>query len=122
MLLELGKSSFEVYESIVVLRQHSLKTKAKYKTDQWYPQDSNYYVRCFPQGFQRTKIQIYVPKGSLDAKGKKSGNYLAFNPINMMVFPANPNAQRLGKGALVADVTRKMIQIQKLPTAPNRSH
>lgn len=119
-LFELGNSSYEAYESIAVLRQPSLKTKADYKTDQWYPQDGGYYVRYFPQGYQRTKIQIYVPKGSLDADGKKSGNYLVFDPINMMAVPANSNAQRLGIGAPLADVIRKVIQIQKLPPAPKR--
>jgi hypothetical protein len=119
-LFELGNSSYEAYESIAVLRQPSLKTKADYKTDQWYPQDGGYYVRYFPQGYQRTKIQVYVPKGSLDSDGKKSGQYLLFDPINMMAVPANSNAQRLGIGAPVADVIRKVIQIQKLPPTPKR--
>jgi hypothetical protein len=119
-LFELGSSSYEAYESIAVLRQPSTKTGSNYKTDQWYQQEGGYFVRYFPQGYQRTKIQVYVPKGSLDSDGKKSGSYLVFDPIYMMAVPANSNAQRLGIGAPVADVIRKVIQIQKLPPTPKR--
>jgi hypothetical protein len=66
-----------------------------------------------PSSYQRTRIQVYVPKGSLDTDGKRSGSYVTFDPVTMMAIPANSNAQRLGIGAPVADVVRRVIQISK---------
>jgi hypothetical protein len=119
-LFELGTSSYEAYERIAVLRQPSIISHADYNRDQWYQQEGGYYVRYFPSGYQRIKIQVYVPDGSLDADGKKSGNYLLFDPVTMMAVPANSNAQKLGIGAPVVEVIRKVIQIQKNPPAPGK--
>jgi hypothetical protein len=119
-LFELGSSSYEAYERIAVLRQPSVVSRADYKRDQWYKQAGGYYVRYFPSSYQRVKIQVYVPAGSLDADGKHSGNYLLFDPVTMMAIPANSNAQRLGIGAPVVEVIRKVIEIQKIPQAPRK--
>jgi hypothetical protein len=119
-LFELGTSSYEAYERLAVLRQPSTISRADYKRDQWYRQDGGYYVRYFPSSYQRIKIHVYVPAGSLDADGKHSGNYLLFDPVTMMAIPANSNAQRLGIGAPVIEVIRKVIEIQKIPQAPRK--
>lgn len=119
-LFELGNSSYEAYEQIAVLRQPSTIRKPDYKKEQWYKQDGGYYVRYFPSGYQRTKIQVYVPKGTLDQDGKRSGSYLTFDPVTMMAIPANSNAQRLGIGAPVAVIIRKVIQINKSTPAPKK--
>ena len=119
-LFELGSSSYEAYEQIAVLRQASSISHADYKRDQWYKQEGGYYARYFPSSYQRIKIQVYVPAGCLDADGKKSGDYLLFDPVTMMAVSANSNAQRLGIGAPVADVIRKVIQIQKIPRTPKK--
>ena len=114
-LFELGNSSYEAYESIAVLRQPSIISHANYNRDQWYQQENGYYVRYFPNGYQRIKIQVYVPSGTVGEDGKKSGDYLLFDPVTMMAIPANSNAQRLGVGAPVVEVIRKVIEIQKTP-------
>jgi hypothetical protein len=119
-LFELGSSSYEAYERIAVIRQPSKISKADYKRDQWYQQEGGYYVRYFPSSYQRTKIQVFVPKGSLDEEGKQSGYHLLFDPVTMMAIPANSNAQRLGIGAPVVEVIRKVIEIQKIPRAPKK--
>lgn len=119
-LFELGNSSYEAYEQIAVLRQPSTIRKPDYKKEQWYKQVGGYYVRYFPSTYQRTKIQVYVPKGTLDQDGKRSGNYLTFDPVTMMAIPANSNAQRLGIGAPVAIIIRKVIQINKSTPAPKK--
>ena len=119
-LFELGASSYEAYEQIAVLRQPSKIHRADYQRDQWYQQEGGYYARYFPSGYQRIKIQVYLPAGSLDQDGKKSGNYLLFDPVTMMAVSANSNAQRLGIGAPVADVIRKVIEIQKVPRTPKK--
>ena len=38
----------------------------------------------------------------------------------MMAIPANSNAQRLGIGAPVVEVLRKVIEIQKAPRPPKK--
>ncbi len=119
-LFELGASSYEAYEQIAVLRQPSKIHRADYQRDQWYQQEGGYYARYFPSGYQRIKIQVYLPEGSLDQDGKKAGNYLLFDPVTMMAVSANSNAQRLGIGAPVADVIRKVIEIQKTPRTPKK--
>jgi hypothetical protein len=119
-LFELGNSSYEAYEQIAVLRQPSVIRNPDYKKDQWYKQDGGYYVRYFPNGYQQTKIQVYVPMGTLDHDGKRSGNYVLFDPVKMMAAPANSNAQRLGIGAPVAKVIRKVIEINKTYPVPKK--
>jgi hypothetical protein len=119
-LFELGSGSYEAYERIAVLRQPSVISHADYKREQWYQQEGGYYVRYFPGSYQRVKIQVYVPEGSLDTTGKKTGQYLLFDPVTMMAIPANSNAQRLGIGAPVVEVLRKVIEIRKLPPSPKR--
>lgn len=120
-LFEMGTSSYEAYEQIAVLSQPSQIHRKDYKTDQWYPQEGGYYVRYFPSNYQRTRIQVYVPPGMLDEQGKKSGNYLLFDPVTLMAIPANSNAQRLGIGAPVAAVLRKIIEVQKVPKTPKKT-
>ena len=119
-LFELGTSSYEAYERIAVLREPSIISHADYKRDQWYQQKEGYYVRYFPGSYQRVKVQVYVPSGSLDNDGKIAGNYLLFDPVTRMAIPANSNAQRLGIGAPVIEVIRKIIEIQKVPQAPRK--
>jgi len=119
-LFELGTSSYEAYERIAVLREPSIISHADYKRDQWYQQKDGYYVRYFPGSYQRVKVQVYVPSGSLDTAGKIAGNYLLFDPVTRMAIPANSNAQRLGIGAPVIEVIRKIIQIQKVPQPPRK--
>jgi hypothetical protein len=119
-LFELGNSSYEAFEQIAVLRQPSVIRNPDYKKEQWYKQEGGYYVRYFPNGYQQTKIQVYVPKGTLDHDGKRSGSYLLFDPVTRMAAPANSNAQRLGIGAPVAKVIRKVIEINKPYPAPKK--
>jgi hypothetical protein len=98
-LFDLGTSSYEAYEQIAVLSQPSVRHTANYNKEQWYKQEGGYYLRYFPNGYQHTKVQIYVPAGTLDTTGKIAGNYLLFDPVMTMAVPANSNAQRLGIGA-----------------------
>ena len=112
-MFESGASSYESFERLAVLREKSVVHKADYKKEQWYKQAGGYYLRYFPNGYQQVKIQLYVPEGTLDSSGMQHGNYLLFDPVNRMAAPANSNAQRLGIGAPVAEIIRKIIRIQK---------
>jgi len=114
-LFELGNSSYDLYERIAVPQQLSEIKHADFKKNQWYKQDDGYYLRYFPSSYKQVKIQVYVPQGTLDSSGKKSGHYLLFDPVTMMATPANSNSQRLGIGAPITEIIRKIIQIQKIP-------
>ncbi|MEJ8820026.1 hypothetical protein [Lacibacter sp. H407] len=119
-MFETGSSTYESFERIAVLREKSVIHKADYKKEQWYKQEGGYYLRYFPNGYQQVKIQLYVPEGILDSSGMQHGNYLLFDPVNRMAAPANSNAQRLGIGAPVADIIRKIIRIQKDAPKPKQ--
>lgn len=112
-LFESGTNTYESFERLAVLREKSTVHKADYKKDQWYKQTGGYYLRYFPNGYQQVKIQLYVPKGTLDSSGMQDGNYLLFDHVSKMATPANSNAQRLGIGSPVADIIRKIIRIQR---------
>jgi hypothetical protein len=112
---ELGESSYELFERMAVLQQSAPNRPPAVEKDHWYKQDAGYWLRYFPSGYQKIKIQVYVAKGSLDSSGKKAGNWMLFDPVTMMAIPVNSNSQRLGIGAPAVDVIRKIIQIQKLP-------
>jgi hypothetical protein len=116
----MGTASYEAYEKIAVLRQPSQLKRADFKNDQWYKQEDNYYVRYFPVGYQKTRIQVYVPDGILDSTGKVSGEYMIFNPTASMAVPANSNAQRLGIGGPVLDIIRIIIETNRPSAPPSR--
>lgn len=118
-LFEIGNASYESIERLAVLRTPSQIKRPDYKIDQWYKQKENYYVRYFPLSYQKIRIQVYVPDGLLDSDNKFNGNYLVFDPTSWLAVPANSNAQRLGVGAPVVDVIKKVIQINS-PLPPKR--
>jgi hypothetical protein len=112
-LFELGQQSYEAYERIAVLRTPSVIHRANYPRDQWHKHPDGYYLRYFPSGYQLVHVEVFVPEGLLDSTGLKDGRYLLFDPVRTMAIPANSNAQRLGIGAPVVEVIRKVIEIQR---------
>ncbi len=110
-LFEMGTGSYETFERIAVLRQPSKIHRPDLKRDQWYKQEEGYYLRYFPESYQRVRVQVYVPDGSVDT----SGSHILFDPVSKVVFPANSNAQRLGIGAPVIEIVRAIIKVQKGP-------
>lgn len=119
-LFEVGTSSYEVYERIAVPSGPSVIKHPEYKKEQWYKQPGGYYIRYFPSNYKKVKVQVFVPKGILDSAGMKNGSYLFFDPVTMMAIPANSNAQRLGIGAPVIDIVRKVIQIERQMPRPTQ--
>jgi hypothetical protein len=112
-LFELGNSSYEAFEQLAMRRGPSRIYRPDYAADQWYTQPGGYFVRYFPSSYKKVKIQVYVPKGSLDSSGRKNGRYLLFDPVQLMAVPANSDAQRLGIGAPMVDIIRKVIIINQ---------
>jgi len=115
-LFETGSSSYEAFERIAVLRESSQIKHSGVKKDQWYKQDGGYFLRYFPSSYQQVKVQVYVPKGVV---ATDADNPLLFDPVMTMAIPANSNSQRLGIGAPIGDILRKIIIIQKTP-APTK--
>ena len=58
----------------------------------WTIHPDGYYIRYFPSGYSRTKVQIYVPK-ELIASGKK----IVYDATNDIACPANTGSQRLAQ-------------------------
>jgi len=116
-LFESGTSSYEAFERIAVLRESSQIKHPGVKKDQWYKQDGGYFLRYFPSSYQQVKVQVYVPKGTV---AYNADNPLLFDPVMMMAIPANSNSQRLGIGAPIGDILRKIIIIQKTPPPPKK--
>jgi len=118
-LFELGTNSYDAYERIAVLQQPSELHKVQAKKDQWYKQQEGFYLRYFPSGYQQVKVQVFVPAGTLDTSSAQR-KYLLFDPVTVMAVPASSNAQRLGIGAPVSNIIRKIIQIQQVPPTPKK--
>jgi hypothetical protein len=117
-LFEIGSNSYEAYERIAVLQRPSKISRPDFKRDQWHKQEEGYYVRYFPAGYKNTKVQVYVPDGVLDSANRKSGEYLVFDPISMVIVPAYSDAQRLGIGGPVVEIIREVIKIEKRTPPP----
>lgn len=119
-LFESGIHSYEAYERIAVRREQSQILKQSVKSDQWYKQNENYYVRYFPESYQKVKVQVYIPDGLLDSNNQLNNDYVVFEPTGKQAIPAFTNAQRLGIGSTVLDIVRIVIKTKKRsnPTPP----
>ena len=110
-LFDLGISSYEAFEQLAVVSGPSQIRQTDFKRDQWYKHENGYFVRYYPNGYQQTKIQVYLPGVIVDSAAHEIGNNILFDPASMVVVPANSNAQRLGIGGPVREVVRAVIGI-----------
>jgi hypothetical protein len=104
-LFETGTSTYESYERLAVLKEPSQIKRTGVKPDQWYKQEENYYVRYIPVSYKMIRIQVYVP-GDL-------AETVVYDPVAQQAVPAFTNAQRLGIGAPIVRVLRKVIHVNK---------
>lgn len=109
-LFDLGITTYEAYERLAVVSGPSETKRTSFKRNQWYKHKDGYYVRYFPNGYQQTKIQVYVPSSTMDTAAHESANDMIFDPTSMVVVPANSNAQRLGVGGPVKDIVRAVFR------------
>ena len=119
-LFETGVSSYESFERMAVLREPSQIKRKGIKADQWYKQDENYYIRYIPVSYQKVRIQVFVPADLLNEKGKSEGEFIVFDPTGRQAVPAFTNAQRLGIGAPVISILRKVIIVNKPRPLPKK--
>ncbi len=87
-LVETGVDSYEDFEKYAVLAGMAAVDRSDIKNGMWALHPKGYYVRYFPQGYSKTKVQVYVP----EEKGK-----IIYNAVGTIACPANTGAQRLAQ-------------------------
>jgi hypothetical protein len=87
-LVETGVDSYEDFERYALLAGMATVDRSDVRRGMWSLHPDGYYIRYLPEGYSRTKTQIYVPK----EKGK-----VTYNAVGTIACPANTNAQRLAQ-------------------------
>ncbi len=87
-LVESGIDSYEDFEKFAILAGMAPNDHPEVIRGMWSLHPDGYYIRYFPSGYSRTKVQIYVP----DTKGQ-----VKYNAIGTIACPANTGAQRLAQ-------------------------
>lgn len=87
-LVETGVDSYEDFERYALLAGMATVDRADVKRGMWSLHPDGYYVRYLPEGYSKTKTQIYVPK----EKGQ-----VTYNAVGTIACPANTSAQRLAQ-------------------------
>ncbi|ULQ55493.1 hypothetical protein KJS94_12650 [Flavihumibacter rivuli] len=108
-LFELGTWSYAAYEQLAVLRIPSTIHRPDYALHQWQRQPDGYYVRYYPAGYQKTRIQVYVPQPEKTSTNEE--HYALFYPASTVIAPANSNAQRLGIGGPALEMAKVIIKV-----------
>ena len=89
-LVETGVDRYEDYEQWAVLAGFAPVDRPDIVRGKWSLHPDGYYVRYFPQGYQKTTVQIYVPDDLNTAN-------LYYNAVGDIACPANTGAQRLAQ-------------------------
>ncbi len=87
-LVETGVDSYEEFEKYAMLAGIATADRSDIKRGMWTLHSNGYYVRYFPNGYSKTKVQVYVP----EEKGK-----IIYNAVGTIACPANTGAQRLAQ-------------------------
>ena len=89
-LVETGIDRYEDYEQWAILAGFAPIDRPDVTRGKWSLHPDGYYVRYFPQGYQRTTVQVYVPDNVNTAN-------LYYNAVGDIACPANTGAQRLAQ-------------------------
>jgi hypothetical protein len=87
-LVETGVDSYEDFERYAILAGMAPNDHSEVARGMWSLHPDGYYVRYLPEGYPRTRVQVYVP----DSKGQ-----VTYNAIGSIACPANTGAQRLAQ-------------------------
>lgn len=87
-LVETGVDSYEEFEKFAILAGIAPNDHAEIVRGMWSLHPGGYYIRYYPSGYSRTRVQIYVPA----EKGQ-----IIYNAISTIACPANTSAQRLAQ-------------------------
>ena len=132
-----SSATFAEIESIAVLPGPAQPDGPIIPQGRWSSHPGGYFVRYFPDGYQRTKVQVYVPETRSStrapsglplrapklvlvndeaAAGPRTAQY---DPTGDVAVPANTGAQRLGiSGAQIPTDTSPNPN----PTGPSATH
>lgn len=83
-----GIDDYNQFEQFAILAGMAETDRADVKRGMWTLHPDGYYIRYYPSGYSRTKVQIYVP----DNKGT-----ITYNAVGTIACPANTGAQRLAQ-------------------------
>jgi hypothetical protein len=87
-LVETGSDSYEDFERFAILAGVAVPDHPNVKRGMWALHPDGYYIRYMPEGYSKTKVQVYVP----DTKGQ-----VIYNAVGTIACPANTGAQRLAQ-------------------------
>jgi hypothetical protein len=89
-LVASANSSYETLETVAVLSGAAPASSLvrQVPRGQWSQHPEGYFVRYFPSGYSRTRVEVYVPPETT----------VIFDPSVSVAAPANTGAQRLGIG------------------------
>ncbi|SMG15290.1 hypothetical protein SAMN05660862_0941 [Sphingobacterium psychroaquaticum] len=90
-LVSSGNYSYAEFEQYAILAGMA-EVRSDVPSGVWTLHPDGYYVRYFPSGFSRTKVQVYVPEELIATKGNKP---LVYDATNDVACPANTGSQRL---------------------------
>lgn len=85
-----GVDRYEDYEQWAVLAGFAPVDRPDIVRGKWALHPDGYYVRYFPQGYQRTTVQVYVPNNI-------NTSNLVYDAVGDIACPANTGAQRLAQ-------------------------
>ena len=88
LLVEQGSDSYEDFERYAMLAGIAPDNNSEVVRGMWSLHPDGYYVRYFPEGYSRTRVQLWVP----DTKGQ-----IIYNAIGTIACPASTGAQRLAQ-------------------------
>lgn len=89
-LVATGVDRFEDYEQWAVLAGFAPNDRPDVTRGKWSLHPDGYYVRYFPEGYSRTRVQVYVPNNINTAN-------LVYDAVGDIACPANTGAQRLAQ-------------------------
>jgi hypothetical protein len=89
-LVATGVDRYEDYEQWAVLAGFAPIDRPDIVRGKWSLHPDGYYVRYFPQGYQKTTVQVYVPDNITTSN-------LVYNAVGDIACPANTGAQRLAQ-------------------------
>jgi len=87
-MFETGQHTYEDFERLAILSGVAPTTNSEINRGRWSLHPDGYYIRYFPEGYSRTRVQLYVPESLLSA---------TYNASDDIAVPANTGAQRLAQ-------------------------
>ena len=121
-----GLSTYQACQDLAIIPGNALVDNPEYKRGRWSHHPDGYYIRFFPEGYQRTKVQVYFlpPSGSSTIITNVSFTNThvraaAIRPVidlsSIVAVPANTGAQRLALSPPPVDEVDDNYVRKKLP-------